>query len=203
MAKKTESLRERRKRETLQEIHAAALRLASEHGFEKITVEMISEEAGVSTRTFFNYFPNKESAVVRGLPTLSAAGVDAFVAPGPGHPREVLADLTEFLVTELAQNPPERAEMHAVRQLALQSPVVRTALLAGIEAFQQGVTAAAAQRLGVDEHDEVPKLMSSLAIAAVRTGLERWSAAEPGHGDDSMVPYIRRAMDLMHTLLTP
>ena len=37
-----ESLRTRRRRETEREIHLAALHLAREHGFDKVTVDMIS-----------------------------------------------------------------------------------------------------------------------------------------------------------------
>ena len=56
-------LRARRRRQTTWDIHDAALRLAREQGFDNVTIEQISAEAGVSQRTFFNYFPTKESAV--------------------------------------------------------------------------------------------------------------------------------------------
>ncbi|MGW4457320.1 TetR/AcrR family transcriptional regulator [Streptomyces albidoflavus] len=55
-----ENLRERRRRQTRAELHAAALRLVRELGFDRVTVEMISKEAGVSPRTFFNYFPPRK-----------------------------------------------------------------------------------------------------------------------------------------------
>ncbi|HWF28610.1 MAG TPA: helix-turn-helix domain-containing protein, partial [Mycobacterium sp.] len=56
-------LRERRRRQTSADIRDAAVRLAQERGFDKVTIEEICVEAGLSTRTFFNYFPNKESAI--------------------------------------------------------------------------------------------------------------------------------------------
>lgn len=60
----TPSLRERKKVETLAAIHEAAASLAQQRGLELATVEAIAESAGVSPRTFFNYFPSKEDAVL-------------------------------------------------------------------------------------------------------------------------------------------
>jgi AcrR family transcriptional regulator len=60
----TPSLRERKKVETWTAIHVAAATLAQQRGLELATVEAIAESAGVSPRTFFNYFPSKEDAVL-------------------------------------------------------------------------------------------------------------------------------------------
>lgn len=57
-------LRERKKRATRAALAEAAVRLAAEHGVEKVTVEAISAAAGVSVRTFFNYFDTRDDAFV-------------------------------------------------------------------------------------------------------------------------------------------
>src|SRR3954468_14729620 len=59
-------LRERKKAATRQALHEAAVRLAVEHGADRITVEAVADEAGVSRRTFSNYFGSKEEALMYG-----------------------------------------------------------------------------------------------------------------------------------------
>jgi AcrR family transcriptional regulator len=56
--------RDRQRRERIATIRAAAYLLFHEHGFANVTVEDISERAGMSARTFFNYFSTKEECVV-------------------------------------------------------------------------------------------------------------------------------------------
>jgi AcrR family transcriptional regulator len=198
-----EGLRDRRRRETRQEIHAATLRLARAHGYERVTVEMISAEAGVSPRTFFNYFATKEEAVLSGPQPPADDLVEAFVAAGPAHPRQVLADLTTLLVTDLARRPPARREMHDVFEVMHAHPAVLAAFLARMDAFGRALAAVVARRLGLAPDDEVPALITAVALTAVRNGLERWSAAEPADADDSPVPYVRRAAGLLDTLFSP
>src|SRR6476619_2608902 len=57
-------LRERKKAETWTALHDAAASLALQRGVEQTTVEAIAESAGVSPRTFFNYFRAKEDAIL-------------------------------------------------------------------------------------------------------------------------------------------
>ena len=69
--------------QTSADIRDAAVRLALERGFDKVTIEEICSEAGISTRTFFNYFPNKESAIAYGPSDIPPELVADFVAAGP------------------------------------------------------------------------------------------------------------------------
>lgn len=57
------SLRDLRKRDTIRALTDTARRLTLERGFAGFTVEEVCAEAGVSRRTFFNYFESKENAV--------------------------------------------------------------------------------------------------------------------------------------------
>ena len=78
--------RERKKATTRATIAAAAFDLVRDQGPEALTAEAIAERAGVSRRTFFNYFPS----------------VDAAVA---GSIESLLDDLTEMLSDRPADEP--------------------------------------------------------------------------------------------------
>lgn len=58
------SLREQKRLETRLRIEDAATELVDKHSFGEVTIEEICELAGISRRTFFNYFDSKESAVL-------------------------------------------------------------------------------------------------------------------------------------------
>ena len=58
------SLRERKRAATRGSISAIARSLTAERGLNGYTVEEVCEQAGISRRTFFNYFPSKEDAIL-------------------------------------------------------------------------------------------------------------------------------------------
>jgi len=69
----------------------AALRLAVERGLENVTVEDITAEAGVSLRTFGNYFSSKYEAIcapARTVPGVSARRRWRTTRTSPRRPTE-------------------------------------------------------------------------------------------------------------------
>lgn len=74
-----ESLRERNRRETWSALYEAAASLAEQRGPSAVTIDDIAARAGVSKRTFFNYFGGKEDAMLGFRePTLADESVAAF-----------------------------------------------------------------------------------------------------------------------------
>jgi AcrR family transcriptional regulator len=69
-------LRERKRRQTRQQLIGSAMQLFDQKGYEQTTVAEIASSAGVSTKTFFNYFASKDEVL---FPHLSGR-IDAAVA---------------------------------------------------------------------------------------------------------------------------
>lgn len=58
-----EGLRSRKKAQSRRDIERALLELVLEQGYEKVTIGDACQRAGVSKKTFFNYFPSKDAAI--------------------------------------------------------------------------------------------------------------------------------------------
>jgi AcrR family transcriptional regulator len=195
-------LRERRHRQTSTDIRDAAVRLAQQRGWYKVTIEEICVEAGISTRTFFNYFPNKESAIAYGPSDIPATLVEDFVAAGPAPYSVVLAELITLAAHHLRDKPPRRDQAACMLELAKTTPGVLAAFLADLERFQNHLTDVVARRQLVRPEEEMPALISALALTAVRSGIERWSSGEPKDADDTPMPYVERAASLVNSIFT-
>ena len=163
-------LRERKKRDTAARLHASAIRLAAERGPAHVTVEQIAAAAGVSQRTFFNYFPTKESAITGTTPDLPEALAAALAQRPPSE--DPWASLEIVLADRLEDQTarPEQRRLH--RRLLHEHPE----LLAGmhgitLEAQERlARTIGARRRLDPDD-DPYPRLVVSVAFAVVRAVL--------------------------------
>ncbi|MBB94247.1 MAG: hypothetical protein CML68_06570 [Rhodobacteraceae bacterium] len=94
------SLRERRRKQTAMDIQRATLALARESGFDHVTTDAISERAGISPRTFFNYYTNKEAAAVGEPPTMPDQALE-LLRTGRGSLRDDLRKVLEMHLEQL------------------------------------------------------------------------------------------------------
>lgn len=120
-------LRERKKRETRKALHHAALRLADEHGADGVTVDAVAAAAGVSTRTFFNYFASKEDALVGGNAELVDETAARMLARPEDEPvrESVRAAVLDYLAVILRD--PEISDVR--RRIIASDPVTGTRIL--------------------------------------------------------------------------
>jgi AcrR family transcriptional regulator len=196
---KPDSLRERRRRQTSLDIHNAALRLARERGVDKVTVEEISVEAGVSSRTFFNYFPSKEFAIAYAPLEIPAEIAAEFITAGPTSNSELLDDLLRLAIRHLDENAPSRQDMADMFAVGHTNAVVASAVLSQFDRFQDRLAGLVAERTGMQSGDDIPRLIATLTVGVLRTGMLSWAGASPTEGDDSPVPHVQRAATLVRS----
>lgn len=104
-------LRERKRAATRAAISETALQLTAQLGFSQWTVEQLCEQVGISRRTFFNYFPTKEDALVGhrddDIPDDLA---EAFLA-GTGSLLDDLVELACALMDRITLAPEELGQL--------------------------------------------------------------------------------------------
>jgi AcrR family transcriptional regulator len=174
------SRRDQHKSRTRQALRAAALELFATHGFDTTTTEEIAEQAGVSVRTFFRYFPTKELVLFFGRYDF----VQSFVADLLGQP-ESSSDLAAMREAFIASSPgfaDRRKALVLYEKAVASSPTLR-----GQEQDRQvedvhTIAAAIASRNGLTKPDERSSLLAAVGLLAYRRALGRWLAA-PASGD--------------------
>jgi len=168
--------RERRKRATRRALRAATLRLGLERGLVEVSVEEIAAEAGVSTRTFFNYFDTKEDAALIELFTVPAKELAALAAGGSGE--EVWAELTEMFASDVDRVGEEGPDLPRWMELQQRHPALQGRQLARFARFEAALADAIAARLGDGAAGRLrAEVMAGSCITAVRVGLRHWGRA--------------------------
>ncbi|MFJ9208970.1 TetR/AcrR family transcriptional regulator [Streptomyces sp. NPDC102264] len=181
-------LRERKKQATREALREAALRLAVERGPDQVRVEDIAEAAGVSPRTYNNYFASREHAIVAAITADREARVAAAVAARPTGAR--LADAVTEAVIEQYTNSGERER--EVLLLITARTTLRDAFLDATAGIEPPLTAVIAERLE-DAATYTARVLAASVAAAVRIALEGWlrpggtAGAAEGFGTGGLV----------------
>lgn len=162
-------LREQKKQATRDALRAAALRLALERGPDNVRVDDIAEAAGVSPRTYNNYFSSREHAIVAAVAGEREARVAAAVADRPDGVG--LADaVIEAIVDQYTA--PDDSSRDAML-LIITRPALRDAFVETTTAIEHPLTDAIAERLG-DGDPHTARVLAASVAAAVRVALEQW-----------------------------
>jgi AcrR family transcriptional regulator len=162
-------LRERKKQATREALREAALRLAVERGPDQVRVEDIAEAAGVSPRTYNNYFASREQAIVSAVTADREARIAAAVAARRAGER--LADAVTEAVVEQYTNTGERE--HEALLLITSRTALRDAFLDTTAGIEPPLTAVIAERLG-EAGAHTARVLAASVAAAVRIALEGW-----------------------------
>jgi AcrR family transcriptional regulator len=186
-------LRERKKIATRQALGIAAMRLAIERGLDNVLVEDIAEAAGVSTRTFNNYFSSKYEAIC-------ALGVDRAMRIGAAlreRPAEenlwqaiAAAVLSEYEY-EGADHPPDPGRIASIR-LVTSTPALRGEYLKVNAMSQYWLAEAIAIRMGGKAAGSMfPRILACAVTGAVQAVLEHWVHSDP---PTALGPLMRRGL---------
>ncbi|WP_157570161.1 acyl-CoA-like ligand-binding transcription factor [Microtetraspora malaysiensis] len=177
-------LRERKKQETRIALSWAAIRLAVERGLDNVRVEDIAAEAGVSPRTFNNYFSSKGEAIVaRHFDRARQIAEELRARPASEPLWEALANAVtaRFALGQDTggESTPDRQWVDGVR-LMINDPALTGAFAAAAAAAEAELAAAVADRTGTDAAlDLYPRLVAGAVGVAIRVVMERWLNAEP------------------------
>ena len=128
------SLRERKRAATHSAITSAARGLTAERGLAGFTVEELCEQVGISRRTFFNYFPAKEDAVLGAPASLAEELTEPFIAagtPGPGLSPTLLQDLVDLSVAHMESMAVSRTELAQLKDALSTEPKLVLKLMQG------------------------------------------------------------------------
>ena len=176
--------RERKKRATRQALSAAALRLAREHGPQNVRVDDIAEAAGVSPRTYNNYFSSREQAIVVALAAQRGHGVAAALRRRPADEPLEHAVVGALIEQYSGDGEPDR-DMLA---LITSAPALQAEFLDTIAAIERPLAEAIAARTGADGHGELgPEVLAAAVSGAARVAAQRWLQPAPDTNFSAML----------------
>jgi AcrR family transcriptional regulator len=182
-------LRERKKQATRDALSWAALRLVVDRGWDGVLVEDIAAAAGVSPRTFNNYFSSKAEAIAsRHLDRFRQFADELRDRPA----EEPLWDALRAalaVVNPVDQVPPE-GWTAGVRELRAHPALIAEFAKADVDA-ERLVAVAVADRVG-DADPMYPRLVAAAVTAATRIAMDAWTGADhPG----PIGPMVQAALD--------
>ncbi|MEV6429868.1 TetR/AcrR family transcriptional regulator [Nocardia sp. NPDC051463] len=172
-------LRERKKLDTRKALSDAALELAMERGLGNVTRDDIAARAGVSVRTFNNYFTGKyEALAYRQIERIQRSLIALRNRPA-GEPlwSAIGAAVLEPLEADgVGAAAPTTEQLSMVREL-LDAPETRIAVSKGV--FDDWVEVIA-ERTGTDpERDLYPRLVAGVLGGVYQAATETYIHADP------------------------
>jgi AcrR family transcriptional regulator len=184
--------RDRKKNATRRALRNAALTLAH------VTIEDITEAVDIAPRTFFNYFPSKESAVIGADPErVEQMRTSLIERPQSETALEALQSVLVEYALKSAEELDDLGEDREgwFRRLCVlrEDRDLRGAYVAHIAEIERGLVEALAERLGRDPaNDPYPALVAATAFAAARVAAKYWSA---NGGEGSLAELTAAAID--------
>jgi AcrR family transcriptional regulator len=174
-------LRERKKQAMRGALSWAALQLAVERGVDQVRVEDIAAAAGVSPRTFNNYFPSKYDAICSRVQDRNEDLADAIRERTDEPLWDVIISAAVHQHTHSdGESSRGGKEWRARVRLMLSSTEMQAAYIRQSMQAQRAIAQAVGERTGTDHrHDMYPRLMAASITTAIETATDQWLSSEP------------------------
>ncbi|MFE9320675.1 TetR/AcrR family transcriptional regulator [Nocardia sp. NPDC052278] len=157
-------------------IAQAAFTLFADKGFDSTTIEEVAAAAGVSRRTLFNYFKNKEDLALSGLSEQGNV-IAARFAELPADEDVWTSLRTSFHVLEEIDSTPERRLQFA--QFIFGHDSLRAGHLEKQARWQDLLTPLIEERLPQGPHRKLQaQAIAAAALACLHVAMVQWSRSE-------------------------
>lgn len=173
---------------TARKIQASAVALAARHGLPNVTTEEIAREAGISTRTFFNYYPYKEAALMGPPPDYPIDACERFVAgTGPLH-----RDLERLIEAHLSRYQTDRVMIGHIHLLATTDPKVGALYSSSVLARRAQMRELLARRLPQTDRRLI-EILAAAIVGATNGATIEWISG----GRDDLIAIAREYLSLI------
>jgi AcrR family transcriptional regulator len=186
--------REQQKERTRLDLALAACELAQAHGLANVRVPQIAAAVGVSPRTFNNYFPSKEAAIVWPA-TLRATLMAANLADRPAAEplTEALVAAVTGLYTETGIDGLPPGWQRGLRALVAAEPALHGEYLKAAAAAESALGDAIARRTGTEPGQLEPMVLAAVIAGAERAANLYWARQDPSA---SLAEVVHAAVDM-------
>lgn len=162
-----------RRYRTAKKIQATAIQLAVRDGLANVTTEAIAKEAGISTRTFFNYYPYKEAAMMGPPPDYPTDASEEFV----NGRATLIEDLDRLITTHLARFLDERELLAHILALSMTDPklaALRNSTILSRRAQMRDLL----HRRCPDAKPAQIEILAAAIVAATNAATKDWASGE-------------------------
>jgi AcrR family transcriptional regulator len=176
--------RGRPRHDAVELLRASAFELFALHGYDNVTTDDIAEHAGISRRTLYRRFGNKEAIVLWDLEHRVPELLDALDRqPIDATPSELVVGTMSAFVA--ARGP---VDTTGIKSLMAQGvPAVRRQYEAIITGIESGIAVRLAIRYRRNETDPAVRTCAAWFSSTVRVAVDEWVATG---GDDTFIERI-------------
>ena len=169
-------LRARKKDATRRALLVAAHRRFHQYGFDRTTIDDVCADTGIARRTFFRYFPDKESLAFPHRNDRLARFLELLAgAPPTESPFDSLRRIARIFAKEYMQN---RESLVAQQRLVQTAPALLAREAEIDRDWESGMAQAFRARAGEGHEAELQsRVLAGAAIGVIRATMRYWFAS--------------------------